>query len=235
MSATALKASAKQLEESTHALQSSVASVVTAAADRAATTEPANVPAKNDSVLALRTAVSQTKELSSPLQESLSAVYPALVLAVQRLQESHAATLAAEAGPLAGSRAELEAFARSLAPGVLIDFEWADLVNGKGSANDYLSGETAWRYDQGGFATIRLSNSIAEDWPSDAAHALVAHEVGHAITVRCRTMYNADDPQTAEAWATAWAISMGFTDDANGTWAYGAPPADLITTAAGCR
>lgn len=233
--ATALSSAEKKVEESTTAVQAAGSTALTAAADRAAAAEAANVPATNERVLALRSMVTQVKSLAAPLQERITTAYPALVLAVQKLQDSHTATLAAEAGPLEDSRLQLEAFARSLAPGVLMDFEWADLVNGKGGPNDYLSGETEWWYDQGGYATIRLSNSIAEDWPSDAAHAIVAHEVGHAITVRCRTMYDTTNAQTAEAWATAWAISMGYTNDANGTSAYGAPPESLIQTAAGCR
>ncbi|MGN8027701.1 hypothetical protein [Microbacterium sp. 22242] len=233
--ATALSSAEKKVEGSVTAVQAAGSAALISAADRAAAAEAANVPATNESVLALRSMVTQVKSLATPLQDRVTTVYPALVLAVQKLQDSHAATLAAEAGPLEDSRLQLEAFARSLAPGVLMDFEWADLVNGKGGPNDYLSGETAWWYDQGGYATIRLSNSIAEDWPSDAAHAIVAHEVGHAITVRCRAMYDTTNAQTAEAWATAWAISMGYTDDANGTSAYGAPPESLIQTASSCR
>ena len=233
--AAALTAAAKELQDATAAVQASGSAAVTAAADRAAGAEAANVPASNESVLALRSMVTQVKGLAAPLQERLATAFPALVLAVQKVQASHSSTLDAESGPLQDSRLQIEAFARSLAPGVLMDFEWADLVNGLGGPNNYLSGETAWWYDQGGHATIRLSNSIAEDWPGDSAHAIVAHEVGHAITVRCRTMYDTTNDQTAEAWATAWAISMGYTDAANGTSAYGPPPDSLITTAAGCR
>ncbi|GAA4488781.1 hypothetical protein [Microbacterium panaciterrae] len=234
-STTSLDSAGKKIDETLTAVQASGSAAITAAADRAAGAEAANVPATNESVLSLRTMVTQVKSLASPLQEQLTTTFPALVLAVHKVQASHAATLDAESGPLEDSRLQLEAFARSLAPGVLIDFEWSDLVNGLGGPNGYLSGETAWWYDQGGYATIRLSNSIAESWPSDSAHAIVAHEVGHAITVRCRTMYDTTNDQTAEAWATAWAISMGYTNEANGTSAYGAPPESLIQTAAGCR
>jgi len=230
-----LSAAEGPLRTATEAARTSASTALTAAADRAAAAESANVPADNDTVLDLRAAVDQVKQRASPFQPRVSADYTALAQAVQKLQDSHTATLASESGPLEQSRLDLEAFARSLAPGILMDFEWADLINGLGESNGYLSGETAWWYDRGGYATIRLSNSIAQEWPSDAAHAIVAHEVGHAITIRCRTMYDTTNDQTAEAWATAWAISMGFTSDANGTSAYGAPPDSLIQTASGCR
>jgi hypothetical protein len=225
----------RPLRASTDALRTAASTAVSTAADRAAAAEGANVPADNEAVLDVRAAVDQVKQRASPFQPRVSGDYAALVQAVQKLEQSHATTLAAESGPLEQSRLDLEAFARSLAPGILMDFEWSDLVNGKGESNGYLSAETSWWYDRGGYATIRLSNSIAQDWPSDSAHAIVAHEVGHAITIRCRTMYDTTDATTAEAWATAWAISMGFTDDANGTSAYGSPPDSLVQTAAGCR
>ncbi|MFB7842082.1 hypothetical protein [Microbacterium sp. NPDC056052] len=223
------------LRTATDALRTTASTALSAAADRATGTEAANVPADNDAVLEVRAAAAEVTQRASPFQPRVSADYGALAQAVQRLQDSHAATLAAESGPLAPSRLDLEAFARSLAPGILMDFEWADLINGMGESNGYLSGETSWWYDRGGHATIRLSNSIAQEWPDDSARAIVAHEVGHAITIRCRTMYDTSNDQTAEAWATAWAISMGFTDEANGTSAYGAPPDTLVQTAAGCR
>jgi len=223
------------LRTTADALRTTASTALSTAADRAAGTEAANVPADNDAVLEVRAAAAEVAQHASPFQPRVSADFDALAQAVQKLQDSHTATLAAESGPLAQSRLDLEAFARSLAPGILMDFEWADLINGKGESNGYLSGETSWWYDRGGYATIRLSNSIAQEWPDDSARAIVAHEVGHAITVRCRTMYDTTNDQTAEAWATAWAISMGFTDEANGTSAYGAPPDALVQTAAGCR
>lgn len=230
-----LDAAEGPLRSATETVRTIASTTLTTAADRAAGAEAANVPADNDAVLDLRAAATQVKQHASVFRPYAAAEYTTLVAAVQKLQDSHTATLAAESGPLEQSRLDLEAFARSLAPGILMDFEWADLINGLGESNGYLSGETAWWYDRGGYATIRLSNSIAQDWPSDAAHAIVAHEVGHAITIRCRTMYDTTNDQTAEAWATAWAISMGFTSDANGTSAYGSPPDSLIQTASACR
>lgn len=231
----ALTGAVDPLRAAGDAARDAASTSLTAAADRAASAESANVPATNEAVLALRAAVDEVKRRAAPFQPRASADYANLARALQSLRDSHAATLAAESGPLEQPRLELEAFARSLAPGILMDFEWADLINGKGEANGYLSGEAAWWYDRGGYATIRLSNSIAQDWPGDAARAIVAHEVGHAITIRCRTMYDTQDAATTEAWATAWAISMGFTADANGTSAYGSPPDSLVQTAAGCR
>ena len=128
----------------------------------------------------------------------------------------------------------MEAFARSLAPGVLLEFDWGPLVNGAGY-NGSMGGYTTWWWDDPGRAVIQLSDSVAEQWPAERSRALVAHEVGHAISVKCEGMYDSSTQDSIEKWATAWAISMGFTDDANGVWAYGYPPQNYIDAAAGCR
>ena len=118
---------------------------------------------------------------------------------------------------------------------MLLDFEWADRVNDLGGDNGYLSGETRTPIESGQYATILLSNSIAEEWPGDSSRALVAHEAGHAIATKCRSMVDNADSASAEAWATAWAIGMGFTDPGNGTQAYGSPPDSVVQQAAACR
>jgi hypothetical protein len=147
---------------------------------------------------------------------------------------SEQAELAEKAGPLQTARLEIEAFARGLAPGVLLEFDWAPIVNGFGTDGG-MGGYATWWYADPGYATIELSNSVAEQWPSYRSQSLVAHEVGHAISVKCEGAYDDSTQASIEAWATAWAISMGFTDDANGTWAYGPPAQPLIDAAAGCR
>ncbi len=53
--------------------------------------------------------------------------------------------------------------------------------------------------------------------------------------MKCQSMYDSSTQDSIEKWATAWAISMGYTDDANGVWAYGYPPQNYIDAAAGCR
>ncbi|SFR54600.1 hypothetical protein SAMN04488591_1891 [Microbacterium azadirachtae] len=200
----------------------------------AAQIENDNRPSPNEGVLALRDLGARLSAATS-FDEDVAHGFREYAATAQKVRDGHTATLAAEAGPLQDARQQIEDFARSLVPGVLLDFEWADRVNDLGGDNGYLSGETLTPIQSGEYATIRLSNSIAEDWPGDSSKALVAHEAGHAIATKCRTMVDNTDSPAAEAWATAWAISMGFTDDGNGTQAYGSPPDSLVEKAAGCR
>lgn len=229
-----LDRSAADLGSATAAIGKAGLAVVTAAGGQAAQIENDNRPSPNEGVLTLR-AMGEKLVAATAFDEPIARDFVGFAATAQKVRDGRAATLAAEAGPLQGARQEIEDFARSLVPGVLLDFEWADRVNDLGGDNGYLSGETLTPVESGQYATIRLSNSIAEDWPGDSSKALVAHEAGHAIATKCRTMVDNSDSPAAEAWATAWAISMGFTDDGNGTQAYGPPPAELVQKAAGCR
>ena len=158
----------------------------------------------------------------------------AFVSAASQLRASNQAELDEKAGPLLDQRLAAEGFARSLAGDVLIDFDWAPIVNGYGSGGT-VGGLAAWIPDSGGYATITLSDSVAAFWPSALSQALVAHEVGHAVSVRCGDRFDASTRAANEAWATAWAISRGFTGDGNGVSIYGSPPQELIDAAATCR
>ena len=158
----------------------------------------------------------------------------AFVSATSQLRASNQAELDEKAGPLLDQRLAAEGFARSLAGDVLIDFDWAPIVNGYGSGGT-VGGLAAWIPDSGGYATITLSDSVAAFWPSALSQALVAHEVGHAVSVRCGDRFDASTRAANEAWATAWAISRGFTGDGNGVSIYGSPPQELIDAAATCR
>ncbi|MGH8955905.1 MAG: hypothetical protein ACRDVF_12920 [Microbacterium sp.] len=203
------------------------------AADAAPAFESAHLSAKNDAVIALRDAASRVPDtmlLDATAVESLVSMQDAAGQVVATEQ----AELAEKAGPLQGDRLEIEAFARSLAPGVLLEFDWNQIVNNAGS-NGSMGGLTTWWWDDPDRAAIELSNSVAEQWPADRSKALIAHEVGHAISVKCEDMYDSSTQDSIEKWATAWAISMGFTDDANGVWAYGYPPQSYIDAAYGCR
>ena len=208
-------------------------SALTSAASTAGSLESAHVSARNDSVIALRDAV---EEVSASFTLDAQAVdaFASLQVASARLVESEGAELAEKAGPLLDARLEVEAFARSIAPGVLLEFDWAPIVNGFGYDGG-MGGYTTWWWDEPGRAVIELSDSVAEQWPNARSQALVVHEVGHAISVKCADMYDASTQDSIEKWATAWAISMGYTDDANGVWAYGYPPQSYIDAAAGCR
>lgn len=216
------------------ALSSTMTDALTQAADAAPQFEAAHVSARNLDIVALREAASQLRDEAENPSGNADTLFAALESTANQVLASEQAEMAEKTGPLMQTRIEIEAYARSLAPGVLLDFDWATLVNGTG-LNGSLSGRATWWYQSGGYSTIELSNSVAEQWPADRSKALVAHEVGHSISVRCEGMYDTSTAENIEAWATAWAISMGHTDDANGVWAYGYPSEELIMQAAKCR
>jgi hypothetical protein len=220
-------------EAASAALQDAGIAAVLAAADAADGFEAAHVSARNLDILDLRRQA-QTVSGAVLLDSTTAEAYTGLETAAAAMITSEKAELAEKQGPLLQARTEIEAFARDLAPGVLLDFDWSALVNGYGYG-DSMGGYATWWYGDPGYSTIELSNSVAEYWPGDRSKALVAHEVGHAISVKCEGMYDDSDQGVIEAWATAWAISKGFTDAANGTSAYGAPSQSLIDAAAGCR
>ncbi|MGF6824500.1 hypothetical protein M2317_003429 [Microbacterium sp. ZKA21] len=205
---------------------------VRAAAASASDFEAAHVNARNPEIIALRTAAESASSVSE-LDAATVQRYTALEATASGVLTSEQAELAEKDGDLYGPRIEIEAFARSLAPGVLIDFDWAPTVPGYDEPS--YGGWTSWWYGDPGYATIALSDYIAESWPAEWTKALVAHEVGHAISVKCESMYDSSDQDTIEAWATAWAISMGFTDRGNGTDVYGSPGQPMIDAASACR
>jgi hypothetical protein len=215
------------------AITESGLTLLSAAAEAAPGFETAHLSARNDAVIALRNAAASVTAART-MDGSAATAYLSLQEAAARVIATESEELSEKAGPLMDVRLEIEAFARSLAPGVLLDFDWAPTVSGAGD-NGSMGGYTTWWWDDPGRATIQLSNSVAEQWPAERSKALVAHEVGHAISVKCQGMYDASTQDSIEKWATAWAISMGFADDANGVWAYGYPPQNYIDAAAGCR
>lgn len=221
-------------DDAVNALHEAGTAAITSAANAAAGFETAHVSARNLDIIALRSAAERVRESEGSLDEAAAAAYTDLETAASQMLASEQAELAEKSGPLYEARLEIEAFARSLAPGVLLDFDWSEFVNGYGYA-DSMGGYATWWFHDPGYATIELSNSVAAYWPSARSQALVAHEVGHAISVKCDGMYDDSTQENIEAWATAWAIGMGYTDVANGTSAYGAPPQTMIDTAAECR
>lgn len=207
--------------------------LLAAASESAGGFEAAHIAARNDDVIALRDAASTASSVTALDQRAVDA-FIGLQDAAAQVVASEQAELAEKAGPLQQVRLEIEAFARSLAPGVLLEFDWNAIVNGAGGRGS-MGGLTTWWWDEPDRALIELSNSVAEQWPSIRSKSLVAHEVGHAISVKCEDLYDSSTQDSIEQWATAWAISMGFTDDANGVWAYGYPPQSYIDAAHGCR
>src|SRR5690606_6235167 len=59
------------------------------------------------------------------------------VAAATVLAQSHLAEEAQKAGPLYANRRAVEEFARSIAGGVMLDFDWAPVVNGYGAGGSY--------------------------------------------------------------------------------------------------
>jgi hypothetical protein len=222
-----------ELDDAETAVTENGIAVLTAAAAAAPAFETAHVSARNLDIIALREAAEEVAAVGAIDDESADR-FVALQSAASQVVASQDAELAEKSGPLYNARLEVEAFARSLAPGVLLEFDWAPIVNGVGF-NGSMGGYTTWWWDEPDRSVILLSNSVAEQWPADRSRALVAHEVGHSISVKCEDMYDSSTQDSIEKWATAWAISMGFTDDANGVWAYGYPPQGYIDAAAGCR
>ena len=164
-----------------------------------------------------------------------AAGFTELATAVADVRASHAAE---EARKLAFPvRAEVEAFARSLAFGVTLDFTWAYEVAGVTSDAWYAGTAEFWE-EGGGWGHITLSESIADAWEDENARAVVVHEVGHTQVVReaCKPVF--DGPAFArdhETWATAWAIGMGYDLPGAGIEAYGRPSAEQIAASTGCR
>ncbi|OAN38406.1 hypothetical protein [Microbacterium sp. H83] len=228
-----LAAQSPELDTANASLTDAGLAVLGSAATAASSFEAAHLSAKNDAVIALRDAATDVT-LASALDDQAVGALVALQDAAGQVVASEQAELAEKAGPLQSVRLEIEAFARSLAPGVLIEFDWSPVVNNAGF-NGSMGGLTTWWWDEPDRAVIELSNSVAEQWPADRSKALVAHEVGHAISVKCEDMYDSTTQDSIEKWATAWAIGMGFSDDANGVWAYGYPPQSYIDAALACR
>ncbi|PWC03455.1 hypothetical protein [Agromyces badenianii] len=198
----------------------------------AASIEAAHGSARNVERIEYRLAMEQLA--GATWGSDASARVEQYVAAATALQSTHAAEEAEKAGPLYERRVAVEAFARSIAGGVLLEFDWAPMVIGYGD-NGSAGGTATWDTWEGGLSTITLSNSIAELWDDPRMPALVVHEVGHAITSKCYDLV-AEYADDNEPWATAWAIGMGYTNgDGNGEWLYGRPSDELIQRSMSCR
>lgn len=216
------------------ALREQTSAALTTAASAAPTIEQENVWARTGDVIALREASAAVARSAATITSTSGSDFSALEAAVISIRASAQDELSQKSGWLYDTRLEIEAYARSISGGVLLDFDWSPLVNGYGDGGS-AGGTATWNSESGGFSTITLSDSVAEMWPDDVARALVTHEVGHSIASKCWEMFEWSDQQANEAWATAWALSWGETADGNGVALYGYPPQSLIDTAATCR
>lgn len=223
-----------ELESATAVLAEHGGAALGEAAAASISIEQQNPSARPADIITLRESADAVSGAAAAFRAEAGDTFEALVVAAAQVQLSAAQELEEKAGPLLDARLAVEEYARSIAGGVLLDFDWAAIVNGQGD-NGSAGGTATWNSASGGFSTITLSDSVAEMWPGDVARALVTHEVGHAIAAKCWAMFNWEDQSANEAWATAWALSMGQTADGNGVALYGYPEQSLIDTAATCR
>lgn len=190
--------------------------------------------ATNDARIALREV---TASLTSPVELSAASATTVGLYVTQAkgLQASHAAEEAEKAGALYERRKVVEDFARSIAGGVMLDFDWAPVVNGFGDGGSH-GGTATWNTAHGGFSTITLSDSVARTWGEEPyGQAVTVHEVGHAITGKCYELFSTEFGSDDEVWATAWAIGMGYDVNGSGESLYGRPSDELIASSTRCR
>ncbi|SDG76526.1 hypothetical protein [Microbacterium pygmaeum] len=226
-------ATRRSVAESEQTMTTAAEAMFASAGPAAAALEAMNVSAVSLVVLDFRDA-SEAVAGQQGLGSGALTAFTAYAAAGGNLKQSQQSELAEKAGPLLTTRLEIEEYARSIAGGVVLDFDWAPLVNGLGGDRG-LSGMATWNTARGGFSTITLSDSIAETWPSPDSRAIVTHEVGHSITSKCSALFDSTSGPANEEWATAWAISMGQTAEGNGVQAYGYPSQSMIDAASGCR
>ena len=145
-------------------------------------------------------------------QSTSASGFTALTDAVAALRASHAAVEAAHAEyPV---RAEIEAFARSIAQGVTLDFAWAYEVAGMPSDGWYAGTAEFWPEDGGLGAHHAEPQHRATAWGDENATAVVVHEVGHTQAIResCTPIFEGPEFNgDHEMWATAWAIGHAAT------------------------
>ena len=228
-----LRVAEKEARDANAAVAAAATALSASVPAAASALEAANVSARVLDVLDFRDAAAAAAGRDSVGAGAVTA-FAAYAALAENLERSAQSELEEKSGPLYSTRLDIEAYARSIAGGVVLDFDWAPLVNGLGGERG-LSGMATWNTARGGFSTITLSDSVAENWPGADAMALVTHEVGHAITSRCSDLFDSKSGPANEEWATAWAISMGHTAEGNGVQAYGYPSQSMIDAAAGCR
>jgi hypothetical protein len=125
---TELRAESPALATAETEITDSGLTFVESAATAAASFESAHISARNDDVIALRTAATAASGAST-LDDNVVTGFVALQDAAAQVVAGEKAELAEKAGPLRDVRLEIEAFARSLAPGVLLEFDWNPIVN----------------------------------------------------------------------------------------------------------
>ncbi|REJ04570.1 hypothetical protein DY023_14105 [Microbacterium bovistercoris] len=196
--------------------------------------EKASVDARFAPIIELRKAADEVGSARPDMDSSTSAGLLRLDKAVAAVRASAESELAAKAGPLFEARRKAEAYARSISGGVLLEFVWTDRLLGQGSGESG-AGTATWDGNDGGTSHITLTNSIARYWPAEWTRALVTHEIGHAISAKCYDKFDWEDQDANEQWATAWAMSWGFSAYDSGANIYGTPSKTMQDAAKTCR
>jgi hypothetical protein len=206
------------------------AALLASARSLASTILPANPSVANQphvAFLQLQDSLAAKEELD----DDAVALLAEYVEAANSVSASHAAEEAEKAGPLYGLRAEVEAYARSISGGVLLDFNWQPIVIGYSMAGTATIESSPPYY----YSTITLTNSIADNWGDTVPVSLVTHEVGHAITSKCMDLFDSAFEGNYERWATAWAMSWGYPGGPSGGYEYGFPSDEQVAIAGQCR
>ncbi|WP_395243790.1 hypothetical protein ACGGZK_16945 [Agromyces sp. MMS24-K17] len=225
----AFDATATLLADADSAVDDASSEVFTAAVGRAQAALDATPNASTRTRLDLQYAVDVTAEAGD------AAAFAALADAVVAARDAQAAEEAHRRDE--PRRAEIEAFARSLSNGVALDFTWSYEAAGV-SSDGYYAGTAQFWPEGGGWGLITLTFSVADNWDDENARAVVVHEVGHTQVIRDACHAQFTGPAFAgdhEAWATAWAIGMGYDLPGSGIEAYGRPSDEQIAVAATCR
>ncbi|MRG60501.1 hypothetical protein GE115_11585 [Agromyces sp. CFH 90414] len=166
-----------------------------------------------------------------------AADFTALATSLAAVRSAHAAEEARKLDPRYPVRAEIEAYARSIAAGVPLDFAWAYEVAGRPSDGWFAGTAEFFEYGDD-WGLITLTDSISDSWPDANARAVVVHEVGHTQVVRdaCAAIFRSPVfGGDHEVWATAWAIGMGHDVPGAGIEAYGRPSDEQIEASRACR
>ncbi|MDF1477759.1 hypothetical protein PYV02_01525 [Leifsonia sp. H3M29-4] len=141
-------------------------------------------------------------------------------------------------GDLRGAqKLEIEAFARELAgENLLLEVEFVPSLGGRNEVNPGWAGYTMWNWVAPGEAVIFLTESVAASWPTETMKSLMAHEVGHVVGTVCAQHFDLVNQDEVELFATAWAISQGFTDEwGNGVNVYQRPTHEYVAAVGTCE
>lgn len=85
---------------------------------------------------------------------------------------------------------------------------------------------------------VYLTETVLEEWDEYPGwvKSMVAHEVGHAVEFVCSEHVDPGLSDERELFATAWAISKGYTDTrSNGVETYAEPTDEYVAQVAGCE